>query len=300
MAESTMPLNKRPGGFTLVELLVVIGIIALLISILIPALSKARESAKNTACQSNLRQIGNALIMYASENRQRLPNLMYYNSDGTTRNYDDPTGPQPFRPDSGQWSEAIHRFLSSTTSYNGALGVTGNYYLSATFLRCPSAPDLTFRGVAGQWDNFWTYGVNYGIDPDYSSSSTRVKWKPGVFNSYSFQVGGSGWKFQGSRMFAKVKPYEVLVGDIINQYTVTPPLFYNPGSADYGTPTTDVDGDGILDTKASLLTLTYGRYNYISFRHPGKLMNYVAADGSVHSQTIKGWEKNDDNIWNPR
>jgi prepilin-type processing-associated H-X9-DG protein len=54
-------------------LLVVIGIIALLISILLPALSKARNSAKTMACLSNLRQLGQATAMYAGENKQYLP-----------------------------------------------------------------------------------------------------------------------------------------------------------------------------------------------------------------------------------
>jgi prepilin-type N-terminal cleavage/methylation domain-containing protein/prepilin-type processing-associated H-X9-DG protein len=61
-------------AFTLVELLVVIGIIALLIGILLPTLSRVQQQSRKTACLSNLRQLGTALILYANENRGRLPN----------------------------------------------------------------------------------------------------------------------------------------------------------------------------------------------------------------------------------
>jgi prepilin-type processing-associated H-X9-DG protein/prepilin-type N-terminal cleavage/methylation domain-containing protein len=64
--------SRRLGGFTLVELLVVIGIIALLIAILLPSLAKAREQAKRVACASNVRQLCTTLIMVANEQKGRL------------------------------------------------------------------------------------------------------------------------------------------------------------------------------------------------------------------------------------
>jgi prepilin-type N-terminal cleavage/methylation domain-containing protein/prepilin-type processing-associated H-X9-DG protein len=68
-----MRLRKKRAGFTLVELLVVISIIALLVSILLPSLKKARDQAKDTLCKANLHQLGLSVQYYIQDSSDRLP-----------------------------------------------------------------------------------------------------------------------------------------------------------------------------------------------------------------------------------
>lgn len=127
---------KKHKSFTLIELLVVIAIIAILASMLLPALQQSREKARSINCLSNIKQYMNGFINYIDDNDQWCPNAYY--------------------PTIGTWG---HRFIASN-------------YLSLNVLRCPSA---VFSSDYPNDANNIGIGINYGTFGDGGTTLLEVK-----------------------------------------------------------------------------------------------------------------------------
>jgi prepilin-type processing-associated H-X9-DG protein/prepilin-type N-terminal cleavage/methylation domain-containing protein len=112
---------KRQHAFTLVELLVVIGIIAVLIGVLLPALNKARQASRTAACLSNLRQMGNAWTMYLNDSKGRLPDSVWHNAPAN----------------SNMGGNDLNEFIWN----NFWFGLLAKYRVTSSQLLCPEAQD---------------------------------------------------------------------------------------------------------------------------------------------------------------
>lgn len=108
-------------GFTIVELLVVIAIVAILSSVLMPVFGRARAAARGTACASNLRQIGQAFVMYAQDWEGRLPAVMPFMAIAPAGQAWMPAL-QPYMKDARLWVCPENTLPVPSYAYNTLLG----------------------------------------------------------------------------------------------------------------------------------------------------------------------------------
>jgi len=167
--------NRNRSAFTLIELLVVIAIIAILAAILFPVFAQAREKARQTACLSNMKQIGLALVQYVQDYDETYPETAF-SSVPTTAWYNN-------WGNAISWDVVVAPYIKNGQA--GAGNAAGNFVLvgkGGAIWSCPDDSQTHVSWVTGNGDNYMSY----------SAAVSPITWKgvkgEGVFAKADYQA----------------------------------------------------------------------------------------------------------------
>jgi prepilin-type N-terminal cleavage/methylation domain-containing protein len=192
----------RKRAFTLVELLVVIGIIALLIAILLPALNKAREAAKRIACLSNMRQVVMEMQMYAQEYNDFAPLSYQWTDRGNTGYLWLSTGRTGF-----SWTQ--------TTGFTDWGRLYAYHYMRMPEIYyCISEQSASLMLRQNQWDPITTTHPN--------------QWPPGFWNLAGSPPTGTSWGNANTRAGYCVRPVAAAGNASASTYAFSTQWFQDP------------------------------------------------------------------------
>ena len=294
-ARSHRPSSRR--GFTLVELLVVIGIIALLISILLPSLNRARQSAKTVVCLSHLKSIGQAVALYTNDNKGTLPYGYWNGLPMAPANEYGFNGAQ-----AADWTVLIKASLDGTagTNYNDDAVAGGADNGTNEVFFCPEAN--ASGTIAGQ--TYMHYSTNPRLMPvvqradGFSPGKFLKPYKIGAIRDNAEKVlvfegslkqrvdNGTPVGFSANATGERIDAYRIAYGTyLVNawdkfQQEGMDPIFTGPGySIDIGV----YDGGGSPQPQFNN-TDTEENWGNIRYRHNGeKKANVLFVDGHAAS-----------------
>jgi len=288
-------LTKPRRGFTLVELLVVIGIIAVLIGILLPTVSRARKQANTTACMATLRSLGQALTIYQSENRSYLP-YSYWTGGA-------PSGAAEAAGDTGSnvyvWWSVLRSYMRKGGGPDNSIvnpdGTTSTRFMKA--FACPEGHEAEAGCDYGtnmvamremNWDhhpynyctNFKKYGLKNArpntVYPDniLLFDQTEISnTDPPYSRQYVCGYSVGGGMLQSDRSGGAIKRYR--------QFAADPNLGIQPGLAN----DKPIDPGSNLDAQTGNIRWRHGQNDRA---------NFLFADGTVRTLKItKNFDAND-------
>jgi len=267
MKRTPQPSSQNQPAFTLIELLVVIAIIALLVSVLMPSLARARDLAKSAGCAMHLRNLGLGLVLYQGENDDFV--VPSYNMTGT--------GGEGTPLDG--WGPILDL---------GGL-VAGNETLAGSSFMCPSVDDKD--GVADRYKDpndstgwMWWPNFRYGVGNERMTESQALTNFGMEFRSIrlAYWINGDN-PIGGDKSFDRDVFYTSSVG-----YTNSGGQTMRPTSTSvFRSPARLVAlADGVYAGRQSNISLTNPN-NRVGWRHGGKkAANVALADG--HCDTVRG------------